>query len=91
MEEEQLLHARAQSDVHRVIHAAVAPAGVRLVFLGVVLRIQDEHIRATDELDDFLIFVPCVGQRLGRGRFAGPGRAHPQERLVVRQIRDRAA
>ena len=65
MKQAQPFHVCRQRQRDRVVHAAVAPAGVPFVFHGVVLRVENQHVRAAEEFDHFLVLAA------GRGSLSG--------------------
>ena len=90
VKEEELFHFGKQSQRHDVVHATVAPADVRLVFRVVVSGVDDQHVGIIQELDDLLVLIAGVfeGFEPVGGRLRPRMRAHPLERLVVRQVGD---
>ena len=66
MEENEFLHAGLEGEGDGVIHTAVTPAGVELVFLAVVLGIENKNVGVTDEFNHVAI-IPA-GPWLGVGK-----------------------
>ena len=66
VEEDEFFHAGLEGERHGVIHAAVAPAGVGLVFGAVVLGIQNQNIGALDEINH--VAVIAARTRFGVGK-----------------------
>ncbi len=60
VKEEKLFDPGEERQCHHVIHAAVTPANVRLVFHVLVLRINDQHVGVPDELDNLLILFAGI-------------------------------
>src|ERR1035441_7135466 len=52
MEEEELFHLCVEGQRDDVVQAAVAPADVLLVFLGIELHVHDEDVGAAKEVGD---------------------------------------
>ena len=63
VKEEKLFDSGKQRQCDDVVHAAVTPADVGLIFSVVVLGIDDEHIGVLEELDDLLVLFAGEFQR----------------------------
>ena len=57
VEKKELFDFGFERQRHGVVHAAVAPADVLLVFLAIVLRVHDQHIGAAQKVPATLEIV----------------------------------
>ncbi len=81
MEEKEFFDFRFQRERDGVIHTAMAPADMALVFFGVVLRIKDQDLGAAQKAGGaFLLFLRIIGR--------GPGIVGRREqRFVLAAVR----
>ncbi len=76
-----------QRERDRIVHTTVPPAAMLPVFGGIVLRIENEHVRIADKFDHFA--VVAAGARLGVGEKGDQtvGRRQPVADAQARMIR----
>ena len=77
VEEDELFHAGLEGECHGVIHAAVAPAGVGLVFSAVVLGIQNQNIGVLDEINHVAVIAALAWFGVGKETDDAIGRGQP--------------
>ena len=90
VKEKKLFDAGFHGDGEGVVHAAVSPPDVLVVFVAIVLRVENQHVGAAQELDRFLFLGPREFQR--GPAFGGDGGREAlmaAMRLIVREKRQR--
>jgi len=60
----ELPHAGLDGQVNSIIHAAMSPAQVTMIFLGIILGIENQHIGAPDEFPHFVIHAARTRLRI---------------------------
>ena len=66
VEETKLFDAGLERERNGIVHAAVPPAGVLLVFRPVVLRVEDEHVGVAHKINHRAVIT--AGARFGVGK-----------------------
>ncbi len=61
MKKNQFFHTRLKREGHGIIHAAVAPTFVPIVFRTVVLRIQNQHVGTANKIKHLTVITPFAG------------------------------
>src|SRR6266849_2668506 len=83
VEKKEPLYIRLEGQLHDVVHAAVAPAGMMLIFLRIILRIHDQHVGAAQKGDHLVLLASGKVARRGVSRVLRAGRMVMSGMLLV--------